>query len=89
MKLYSLKDRLASEFAPPFSAKNVDVANRMVRQLLLQHPNIAPTEFELYEVGEFFEDTGLMDKPLSPILVSSSMSLASMPFPTREQENER
>lgn len=56
MRLYSLYDSIAKEFAPVFSAKTDALASRSVRNLLSKVPNFS--DFTLHFVGEFDHDDG-------------------------------
>lgn len=71
MKLYSIRDRLAQEFAPIFEAKNDEVADRVVRQLMAKSPGLNLSDFELYRLGSFSYTDGFLDPEINPILVSS------------------
>jgi hypothetical protein len=63
MGLYSVQDRVAEEFSPPFSARTNGVAVRIYLSMLKdQHV----TDYWLYKLGSYDVDTGYMignDRP--------------------------
>ena len=60
MKLFSIYDRAASEFGPPFPAPNAALAVRMFQQTQLDDAHVFAThsrDFQVHELGEYFTDT--------------------------------
>lgn len=72
MKLFSIKDIKIDAWGPLFEARNANEVNRSLTALvndekqkenqLYKHPQ----DFELYEVGEKNEDTGVVTGLTSP-----------------------
>lgn len=62
MNLYSIKDLLSSEFAPPFQAQNDLVALRVARQMFRNVPFETVKDFRLYSVGVFDDKTGVFSQ---------------------------
>lgn len=56
---YSVCDSVAGQFGPMFPAVNDGVAKRMFRSLLSEVDNLK--EFELWQVGDFNQETGEFD----------------------------
>ncbi|QXP44158.1 MAG: nonstructural protein [Arizlama microvirus] len=57
-QLFSIKDDLADEFGPIFSAKNLEVARRKVAKLVLEQPDCIG--MTLHHLGSFDDSTGLL-----------------------------
>lgn len=60
MNLYSIKDIIAEEFGPVFQAKNDQVAVRQVNNTFRATPPGDPESFQLYRIGEFDPETGIL-----------------------------
>lgn len=64
--LCSMYDRVAGTFAAPMAFVNRSCAQRWFRTVSKQSEFAQPTDFELYAVGEYDTNTGLIksyDKP--------------------------
>lgn len=64
-KCYSVYDKIACTFGPLFQANNDNVAQRNFSNLMIQqytqNPHtFIPSDFELYYVGSFDNETGVM-----------------------------
>lgn len=59
--MYSVKDKKADEFGPPYCAKNDKVAMRMFQQLLEKASPWAVMDYALYQIGYFDPVTGVVD----------------------------
>lgn len=57
LNMYNVKDRVSDEFAPPYVAKNDAVALRQFNHLI---SNLNPQDYELYCIGKYDTDTGLI-----------------------------
>ena len=55
--IYAVKDVVAKEFGPAFSAKNDDVAIRMYWNLVKKH-EVDSKDFELYSMGYYEDNDG-------------------------------
>ena len=76
MKLYTVKDRISAEYAPPFLART-DLSAIRTFQHMLQGDKITYAEdFELYRIGDFDVDTGIV-QGCQPVLLDT-------PFETKE-----
>lgn len=51
--IYTIYDVVAKECGPIFQGKNDEVAVRVFNSLLNDTPNIKPTDYEIYCLGEF------------------------------------
>lgn len=70
--MYAIKDVVSGAFAPPFLGKNDAVAIRSFRKTLGQNP--FPDDYELYLIGGYDDETGLVDTngyANLPVLISS------------------
>lgn len=56
--LYSIYDSVSEEYGPIFHAKNEAVARRAVESLL--HDGVKSIDFDLYCLGTFDNDTGVI-----------------------------
>lgn len=73
MKLYTVKDKISGEFAPPFLARTDPAAVRTF-QHMLQGDKIAYAEdFELYRIGEYDVDSGSVQGCI-PVLLDTPFS---------------
>lgn len=66
VNLYSVRDSVAKEFGPIYCCKNDDVARRAYSQLMKDVNS--PVDFDLYFVGAFDTDTGIIC-PSEPLRV--------------------
>ena len=55
--LYTIYDSVAKECGPVFQAKNDGVALRCFMSLIKDTPNINPTDYDVYCLGEFDTDS--------------------------------
>ncbi len=53
VNIYTIYDVVAKEAGPIFQGKNDEVAVRVFNSLLNDTPNIKPTDYEIYCLGEF------------------------------------
>ncbi len=51
--IYTIYDVVAKECGPIFQGKNDEVAIRVFNSILNDTPNIKPTDYEIYCLGEF------------------------------------
>jgi len=58
LKLYTVKDNVSDEFAPPFAAKNDPVAIRQFKGLI---KNLNPEDYDIYFLGKYDTDTGIIE----------------------------
>lgn len=68
MFIYSIKDRLADEFAPPFMSHNDETARRATRQMFAKMPGTAMSDFEIWRLAKFDQKTGLLSN-IVPTLI--------------------
>ena len=77
MMLFSIKDSKSLSFGKPAPAVNMDVAIRDVKILVNDNQSTLvskfPEDFELWQVGVFHEDTGLIESKLEYILNLGSL----------------
>jgi hypothetical protein len=66
MKIYSIYDKVAQEFAPPDISKNHGVAVRKFRSFLQGIPENAKDDFTIYYLGEWEPSIGIVDVPSTP-----------------------
>lgn len=57
--VYSIKDKAADEFGPPFLAKTDAVAMRMYNRLL-ETEKVTSADYVVYHIGDFDPVTGLI-----------------------------
>lgn len=80
MMLVSIKDTKSLSFGRPAPAVNKDVAIRDVKILVNDNQSTLiskfPEDFELWQVGEFHEDTGILDSKLEVICNLGSLKEA-------------
>lgn len=75
LKLYSVRDRLTG-FGPLFSADNNDVAIRVfVMSFKNQKLTVPLEDLDLYFIGTFETELGLLDSASSPVFVARGASL--------------
>lgn len=60
MKVYSIYDKVAKECGPLFTAKNDDVAVRNFKNLLVSERVSNPSDYMLYNLGEFDPDQPIL-----------------------------
>lgn len=71
--VYSIRDRVADDFGPPFVCKNRPVAVRAAKTMLDQARIVDVRDYELYEIGTFNGHTGeilpLSEREMIPMFV--------------------
>lgn len=78
--LCSVQDVVAQTFGSPFMAQNKNVALRTFRQLVndkASRVNPSPGDYNLYEVADFDDDTGILTVPASPVHLANGQSLVN------------
>jgi len=88
---FSIFDSTSREFAPPYALLNVALAKRSFAMAAAQPGtpiNSFPTDFILYEVGTFDNETGEMNSIIPPINHGSAIQ-QRVPFAqaTSEENN--
>ena len=86
IKVYSVFDRKAEEFAPPFLAQNDELAKRLVVASFSRGESIVtqwPEDFSLYFIGEFGSGNGA----LIPLDQSALVCSVSSILPQRGSQN--
>jgi len=63
--LYSVEDKLAEEYGPPFTAKNDAIARRQFKNLSANMQQVE--DFELWKLGTFDTESGEINKELEVI----------------------
>lgn len=77
-KCYSVYDKVAESFGPLFQANNDRVAQRNFSNLMIsqfnQNPKtFVPSDFELYMVGGFDNETGVMSVVEKHLIATGSV----------------
>lgn len=88
--LFSIFDRKAKIFLPPFCARNSDDAQRMMVQLLNRgKSNFSefPEDYELFRLGEWFEEEGTFHTKNDPEKIVNFRSLVTITNPNPEASN--
>ena len=57
VNIYTIYDKVACESGPIFQAKNDTVALRCFMSLMKDTPNVVPSDYDVYCLGEFDTDT--------------------------------
>lgn len=57
VNIYTIYDKVACEAGPIFQAKNDGVALRCFMSLMKDTPNIVPSDYDVYCLGEFDTDS--------------------------------
>ena len=57
VNIYTIYDKVACEAGPIFQAKNDAVALRCFMSLMKDTPNVFPSDYDVYCLGEFDTDT--------------------------------
>lgn len=72
MKVYAVRD-VKSSFMAPVLGGNDAMAMRSFRAGMASVPdfNVAPADFELYNIGEFDSDSGLLTPTVPPVWICS------------------
>lgn len=76
-KVFSVKDLKAAAFAPPFFLHREEVALRTFRDAVADpsHPMHAhPEDYELYVVGTFDDETGILSAVDTPVFLVRGMN---------------
>lgn len=75
--LYSIRDNVAEEFGPLFSARNDGVAQRMYDAAVDKKGGVVhPDDYSLYRIGEWHTDTAEFDLLQHPFCVCSGVRIA-------------
>ena len=56
VNIYTIYDKVACEAGPIFQAKNDGVALRCFMSLMKDTPNVVPSDYDVYCLGEFDTD---------------------------------
>lgn len=69
--MYSIFDVKTRVFFPPMVFHNAEHAKRDLRMELRKGGMMAefPADYQLYQVGEWFDDSGLIERMIPPVLV--------------------
>ncbi len=57
VNIYTIYDKVACEAGPIFQAKNDGVALRCFMSLMKDTPNVVPSDYDVYCLGEFDTDS--------------------------------
>ncbi len=57
VNIYTIYDKVACEAGPIFQAKNDGVALRCFMTLMKDTPNVVPSDYDVYCLGEFDTDS--------------------------------
>ena len=57
VNIYTIYDKVACESGPIFQAKNDGVALRCFMSLMKETPNVVPSDYDVYCLGEFDTDS--------------------------------
>lgn len=79
VKMYSVFDRKVAAFAQPFYAVNDLVAMRCLKGVVSDHRSVIatnPADFDLFCVGEFNDDTGLVTAITPPVCVCNALNVS-------------
>lgn len=71
-QIYTVYDRIAEEYAPPWIARNDAVAVRQMLSLMKDSP--FPDDFWLFCIGVFNSDSGLIEGDKKPARVPFSIN---------------
>jgi len=73
LQVYSLLDRKLREFGPPFCERNEDTAKRFLNDSISAESVVGkyPEDFDLYRLGEFDPERGLLHGDDAPLLVAN------------------
>ncbi|WGL31287.1 nonstructural protein [Dipodfec virus UOA04_Rod_861] len=72
MKIYSIFDKIASVYNTPFFCPGHGVAMRNFNDLVMDPSTVVsrhPSDFELFCLGDFFEDTGNIEVNAQPLFL--------------------
>lgn len=78
MRLFTILDKPAGLFGAPFQAPNAALAVRSFEQAQLDQAHVFAThaaDFQIYELGEFDEETGqfnLLERPVAVLMKAAS-----------------
>lgn len=76
--LYSVRDNKTAAYHRPFCSEHKNLAVRSFRTAVNDagtELNKYPEDFELFEVGEFEVETGMLKQFTAPVFICSAMSL--------------
>lgn len=72
-QLFSIRDNLSEEYAPPFMAKNESIAKRQYNNFIREQ-KLDKNDFGLYLLGEYDTDLGVIESEL-PILINDDVEV--------------
>lgn len=81
-EVFAIYDEKALVYWTPFFAVNAGVATRMFTDLSNDPktmPSRYPTDFSLYHVGSFSDDTALLVSLAQPVLLGKALAYKSSP----------
>lgn len=84
MLYYSLRDRKAELYIMPFSAKSTPDAMRQVAMACSKSDSVLSTyraDYDLYQLSDFDESSGLFTPPFPPKFICSLDSLITPEVP--------
>lgn len=78
LQMYTVKDKKADAYLQPFTTQTKGLAIRMIQGTLEQQDNNLskyPEDFSLWKIGEFDENSGIIQGLQEPELVSQLTDL--------------
>ena len=69
VNVYSIYDRVAREYGPPFCAKNHGVAMRMYADAVKQATGDAKDDYEIWKIGSYDTSTGILEGNIERFMV--------------------
>lgn len=78
MKVFAIFDVKLGRYAPPFIAQTAGQAERDFKGLVQNRESIIaknPEDFRLFELGEYNDQTGLIENHPNPILTVDAIAL--------------
>lgn len=67
--LYSIYDKVAASFSPPFTSDSEAVACRQYGLLIMDMPEHIRGDYQLYQLGDFDYKAGGIQLLLEPVLI--------------------
>lgn len=78
ISIYSVMDNKLSAFMTPFFSHNDETAKRSIL-VALSHPEsaiaVSPEDYDLYKLGVFDDESGLIDPDPTPVFVARAANL--------------
>lgn len=86
MKIFSIKDSKANAFQQPFFERTEGTATRALAQTMKEKNNFSEyaEDYDLYQIGEFNDDTGKIEAMVPKHISSLAAILAQLEFPGME-----